>query len=155
MTSRREASRLLGIAMDASPTEVRAAFRRKAFQHHPDTAGSKADESTVRQLIDAYHTLTGSPVLGDELGFAARQPRVDPGYAQRRADSAERPCRDCGTTGLRIRMVACPVCHGSSLLTTLDIRRVKVSRCRRCRGRGRLAAIEPCRGCEGTGVGAT
>jgi DnaJ-class molecular chaperone len=153
MTSRREAFRQLGISPGASQTEVRAAFRRKAIQHHPDTAASEADESTVRQLIDAYHLLTGSPVPRHESGSPAQQTHVEPGSAQRRADSAQRPCRECRTTGFRIRMLACPVCRGSSLLTTLDIRQVKVFRCLRCRGWGRLPAIEPCRACEGTGVG--
>jgi DnaJ-class molecular chaperone len=155
MTSRREAFRLLGLTPDASQTEVRAAFRRKAIQHHPDTAASEADGSTVRKLIDAYQLLTGTPVVREGRLSAAQQTRLDPGLAQWRADPAQKPCRECRTTGFRIRMLACPACRGSSFLTILDIRRVNVFRCPHCRGWGRLPAIELCPVCEGTGVGAT
>jgi DnaJ-class molecular chaperone len=152
MTSRREAFRLLGITPDASPSEVRAAFRRKAIQHHPDTAASKADESTVRQLIEAYRLLTGSQVTLDESGRAAQQITVELGRAQRSVDSAQRPCRECRTAGFRIRIVTCPACRGNSLLTTIDIHQVKVFRCPRCQGRGRVPTLEVCRACKGTGV---
>lgn len=57
-----EARNVLGVGRDASPVEVRAAFRRLVRQHHPDRAGAAGNEATVR-LVAAYRLLrTAVPV---------------------------------------------------------------------------------------------
>jgi curved DNA-binding protein len=48
---------LLGLAPDAEPGQIRAAFLRKAQEHHPDVGGS--DES-MQVLNAAYKTLKDS-----------------------------------------------------------------------------------------------
>ena len=154
MTSRREAFLVLGITPDATQTEVRAAFRRKAIEHHPDTASNEDDGSTVRELIDAYHLLTSPPVTSVETGARDQQIRVDPSTTKQGRGSAERSCPECRTTGSRIYIVNCPACFGTSLLMTLDIRQVKVFRCPRCQGRGRIPIKARCRACDGTGLDA-
>ena len=51
---------MLGVAPDASPEEIRAAYRRLAREHHPDVAGSAAGD-TIHSLNAAYAVL-GDPV---------------------------------------------------------------------------------------------
>ena len=53
---------VLGVAADASPAEVRAAYRLAARDHHPDAGG---DPGRMRDLNAAWH------VLGDPIRRAA------------------------------------------------------------------------------------
>lgn len=163
MTSRPEAFRLLGITPNATEAEVRAAFRRKVIEHHPDTAVRGTDESTVRRLIDAYHLLVDSEPPTDLDPAVIRRGEPGPGAhrihvkygATEMSQSSKRPqrrCRECLATGLRVRVITCPDCRGGSLLTTLDIGQVEVSRCPGCRGQGRVRSLVQCRACAGTGV---
>ena len=50
---------ILGVRKDASPEEVRQAFRRLAKKYHPDrnTSRAKWAESKIRVIIQAYDTL--------------------------------------------------------------------------------------------------
>ena len=45
----------LGIDKDASPEEIKKAFRKKAVQHHPDKGG---DETVFKRINEAYNTLS-------------------------------------------------------------------------------------------------
>lgn len=148
MTSRRDAYRLLGIPLDASRAEVRAAFRKKAIQAHPDTGGNTADGSAVRDLIDAYQILNSSLMERDEPNSAGRAVPVNQARGEVWAGPSRRQCRECENSGLRMNIATCPACRGSPLLTTLDVDRVKVFRCLFCRGRGRVPVIEQCAECE-------
>jgi hypothetical protein len=51
-----EAYRILGLDPDAGPEEVRAAYRERAKEHHPDT--SSGDEEAFKRITRAYETLT-------------------------------------------------------------------------------------------------
>jgi hypothetical protein len=66
---------VLGVAADASPSEVRAAYRLAARDHHPDAGG---DPGRMRDLNAAWHVL-GDPVrraaYDRELGRPARPGR--------------------------------------------------------------------------------
>jgi len=60
-----EACRVLGVPRDASPYEIRAAYRRLAAQFHPDTAGGltgeqlRATEEAFVRIQAAYEKLNG------------------------------------------------------------------------------------------------
>src|SRR2546423_14802104 len=57
---------VLGVAKNATPAEIKKAYRKLAQQHHPDTnAGNKASESRFKEISAAYE------VLGDEEKRAA------------------------------------------------------------------------------------
>ena len=155
---------MLGVTPNATDADVRAAFRRKVIQHHPDTAVQGTDESIVRQLIDAYHVLIdaaphansddGTLRDGESASGAARiHIRRDPTITSRPASNRAQPwCGECLATGLRIRVFTCPACRGSSVLTTLDIGRALVSRCLQCHGRGRVRSVELCPACDGSRI---
>lgn len=163
MTDRAEALQLLGLTPDATPTEVRAAFRRKVIEHHPDTSSGGTDGSTIRALITAYHQLT------DRTPGASSGRRADIGAPTGSTDTRGRVsadqtemsqmftrqrswCRACMATGLRSRVVTCPACRGASLVTALEVGRAQVVTCRRCRGRGQIRSWRVCGACRGTGL---
>jgi molecular chaperone DnaJ len=50
--------RVLGISRDASDEEIKKAYRRLVFQHHPDrNPGDKQAEAKIREINEAYETL--------------------------------------------------------------------------------------------------
>lgn len=54
---------VLGVSSEASPAEIKAAFRRRIKEHHPDlqaarTSPPSTPEITVHQLIEAYEVLS-------------------------------------------------------------------------------------------------
>ncbi len=54
----RDYYRLLGVSQDASPPEIRRAYRRLARQHHPDRNPHPDSPEQFRALADAYAALT-------------------------------------------------------------------------------------------------
>ncbi len=50
---------ILGVAKDASPEEIKKAFRQLALKHHPDrNAGEKASEDKFKEINEAYSCLS-------------------------------------------------------------------------------------------------
>ena len=71
--------RVLGVAPDASPEEIRLAWRALAREHHPDhhPQGGDSDGSSMARLNEAWATL-GDPFLREayDLGRIVREPRL-------------------------------------------------------------------------------
>ena len=83
-----EAAHVLGVAADASPAEVRRAYRRLLLIQHPDQAGP-GDGVHVRRLIEAYGVVAGHrPTRTDPLDGESDQP---PAGQHRDATVAEGP----------------------------------------------------------------
>jgi molecular chaperone DnaJ len=57
MSAKRDYYEVLGVKKDASPDEIKKAFRRAAVQHHPDRGG---DEAKFKELNEAYEVLKDS-----------------------------------------------------------------------------------------------
>jgi len=53
--AKRDYYEVLGIGKDASPDEIKKAFRRLAVQHHPDKEGG--DEAKFKEVNEAYEVL--------------------------------------------------------------------------------------------------
>jgi molecular chaperone DnaJ len=54
VSSKRDYYEILGVSKDASPDEIKKAFRRAAIEHHPDRGG---DEAKFKELNEAYEIL--------------------------------------------------------------------------------------------------
>ncbi len=57
MPTKRDYYEVLGVKKDASPDEIKKAFRRAAVEHHPDRGG---DETKFKELNEAYEVLKDS-----------------------------------------------------------------------------------------------
>jgi hypothetical protein len=53
----RECLAQLGLPPDASPTEIRAAFHKLVFEHHPDRVASAQHTARLIRVVRAYRTL--------------------------------------------------------------------------------------------------
>ncbi|MDL2362968.1 MAG: molecular chaperone DnaJ [Patescibacteria group bacterium] len=67
--AKRDYYETLGIGKDASPDEIKKAFRRAAVEHHPDRGG---DETKFKELNEAYEVLkdTEKRKRYDQFGHA-------------------------------------------------------------------------------------
>ena len=153
--------RLLGIEPGATAEEVRAAFRRKVRENHPDTATEEPEGGDVQDIIEAYRLLIDpdsrarhdSDTRRRQQGVGGRNVRVTHRDTSRRGSSAgSRTCRICRGSGTRTEETLCSECHGRGEFTALDRDRARVIRCRRCGGRGRLRVSRPCEACDGSGI---
>lgn len=134
---------VLGVDPDATPEEIRAAFRRAIRSQHPDISPTDVDDSRVRQLIEAYRALIG-PDSPSRRGtdFAPETPLVNAGI----------PCSACDGSGWLISSSSCPSCAGSGRTTVISPSGSGSVRCRTCRGAGWSRTRQPCPTCAGTGV---
>lgn len=159
---------LLDVSRDASPDEIKRAYRRKARQHHPDAGG---DESTFKQVTHAYQVLSdpqarmrydrfgddgtpstrgGDPFAGG--GFGGIGDVIDAFFGSAFSQ---------GATGGRARTQP-----GRDVLVPLELeledvatgveRELEVevaSTCEACGGAGSASGAAPtrCRGCGGAG----
>jgi molecular chaperone DnaJ len=58
MSHRKDYYRVLGVGRDASPEEVKRAFRKLAFQYHPDRNGAAGSEERFKEINEAYQVLS-------------------------------------------------------------------------------------------------
>ncbi|MEW6033596.1 MAG: molecular chaperone DnaJ [Chloroflexota bacterium] len=54
----RDYYRVLGVGRNATPEEVKKAFRRLAFQHHPDRNRDEGAEGRFKEINEAYQVLS-------------------------------------------------------------------------------------------------
>ncbi|MBQ0927601.1 J domain-containing protein [Saccharopolyspora endophytica] len=86
---------LLGVGSDATPVEIKSAYRTLARSMHPDVGGS---DGAFRLLQEAYETLT-DPVRRASYDSARRRPveaEAAPPRRPRRPGGTRRPGRDFG-----------------------------------------------------------
>lgn len=141
----------LGVDADATPAEIRAAFRRLVRQRHPDTSWGASDDAAARDVIAAYRVV-GDPEARARYDIARRQ-RDGPATAPVARNRTRRVrCAMCGGLGRVATEVTCAACGGHAEVTVVEHRAAHVERCNRCAGRGRSPASLACPHCGGSGV---
>lgn len=160
--SKRDYYEVLGVARDATPEEIKKAYRRLALELHPDrNLGSKEAEERFKELNEAYEVLSDPEKREAYDRYGSADLRgfrdIDFGFGSIFDDLFE------GFFGGR-RWTAAE--RGSDLLYRLDIsleeaafgteKEIVVPRletCSSCRGTGARAGTSrsPCRICRGTG----
>ena len=58
MSTKRDYYEVLGVSRDASPEDIKRAFRKLAFQHHPDRNNKDGAEEKFKELNEAYEVLS-------------------------------------------------------------------------------------------------
>src|SRR5881396_4049187 len=71
-TTERDYYELLGVARDASESDIKKAFRRLARELHPDVSEAPDAEERFREIVEAYEVLSNSErrELYDRFGHA-------------------------------------------------------------------------------------
>ena len=67
---------ILGVAKNASASEIKKAYRKKAIQYHPDkNPGDKTAESNFKKAAEAYEVLSDAEKKSayDQFGHAGVQ----------------------------------------------------------------------------------
>ena len=150
--------RLLGLEPDASLEEVRAAFREKVREKHPDTGHSDETGPDVQEIIEAYRSLSDAELRSRhqstgqerESGLEGRRIRVrQTGRADERSAATHSRCSTCGGSGRLREEKTCPECKGRAHITALDGDQGRVINCRRCTGTGTIVSSRTCPTCSG------
>ena len=63
----RDPHAILGVARDASPAEIKAAYRRLAWELHPDRCGGDAAKAERMKEVNWAYQQLGDPALDPEL----------------------------------------------------------------------------------------
>ncbi len=163
---------LLGVARDASPDEIKRAYRTLARRHHPDVAEDKATaEHHFKEINEAYEvlsdpqkraqydrfgTISGAPGGGD-FGFSGFGPNgfgdiFDMFFGEARAQAA--PRRSGPQRGSDLRYDLEITLDEAFSGTTKEIQFSHLSQCETCKGSGAApgSLIVGCERCHGGGV---
>ncbi len=167
MSPKRDYYEVLGVSPDASPEEIKKAYRKLAQTHHPDkNPGDTSAEERFKEIGEAYAVLSDTEKREqyNRFGTAGRGGEgfgdFDPGFGSIFDDIFE------GFFGGRTGRSARSAHRGADLRYNLEIRfeeaatgvekeivipRLEV--CATCRGSGAKAGSQPvvCKTCRGTG----
>ncbi len=154
---------VLGVGRNASDAEIRAAFRRKAAQHHPDrNPGDHAAQERFKELNQAHQVLSDPQkrAAWDRFGEAAFRPGgVGPGvgFADIGLDGIFGDILgafgfrggDRGTVKKKVRLSFEDAAEGCDTKVTYD----HMDSCDACRGSGAEpgTSVESCGACGGRG----
>lgn len=145
---------ILGVGRDASPEEIKRAFRRLAKKYHPDITGGP--DERFRRVLIAYQQLTGrceTPEAADSYDYFMR---VEIDRERNRVQDLFDDFRDGFLTlfnldapeylDLFIELSPAEAARGGRLKLDLPL----VRKCRTCMGFGK-PMWKTCRSCGGTG----
>jgi molecular chaperone DnaJ len=163
MAAVRDLYEILGVRRDASPSEIKAAYRRLARELHPDVNGDPADQERFKEITGAYEILSDPAKRQRYDAFGADGPQAGPfgdiqdlfdmffggGFGARTARgprSRTRRGEDLGTT---VQLPFRDAVFGVTRTIEVD----RLATCDRCEGSGAEPGTSPiaCRRCGGTG----
>ena len=81
--NKRDYYEVLGVGKDASPEEIKKAYRKNAMKYHPDrNPGDKTAEEKFKELGEAYEVLSDQEKRSryDQYGFAGVDPNYNGGF---------------------------------------------------------------------------
>ena len=159
---------VLGVSPDASPDDIKRAFRTLAREHHPDATGGDADgEARYKEISEAYAVLSDPNKRRQydnaRMGFGSWSSPWGSPFASTIEDIFETFFGGGGATRTRQRTRAR---QGESLEmlvevslpdavfgTTRTLTFERFQTCATCEGRGTEAGTQPeqCSRCQGTG----
>ncbi|HTE57173.1 MAG TPA: J domain-containing protein [Verrucomicrobiae bacterium] len=108
---------ILGVDRNATVTEIKKAFRKKALQLHPDQGG---DEQAFRELKAAFEYLITHPLVEDaEIGYnpGGYDPFTDANYDKHTFFAPEHD--HIAEFERTVRAQGCPYCHGIGTISKL------------------------------------
>ena len=167
MNQKKDYYEILGVSPDASPEEIKKAYRKLAHAHHPDkNPGDTSAEDRFKEIGEAYAVLSDAEKREsyNRFGTAGRGGEgfgdFDPGFGSIFDDIFE------GFFGGRTGRSTRSAHRGADLRYNLEIRfeeaatgvekEIVIPRmemCATCRGSGAKAGSQPvtCKTCRGTG----
>ena len=84
-SKKRDYYEVLGVERDATPEQMKKAYRKLAVQYHPDkNPGNKEAEEQFKELGEAYEALNDPQKRAayDQYGHAAFDPRMRAGAGE-------------------------------------------------------------------------
>jgi hypothetical protein len=89
--TRSDAEKVLGLGPGATPAQVKAAYRARATQFHPDKhSGDPAAEVLFRMIRDAYEVLRVPPEAPPEPGKPKGVPKIVFDLIEKAAEQSSR-----------------------------------------------------------------
>lgn len=77
--NKRDYYEVLGVDKNASPEEIKKAYRKLAMKYHPDqNPGDKSAEEKFKEVNEAYEILSDAEKKSryDQFGFAGSRPQL-------------------------------------------------------------------------------
>ncbi len=166
MASKRDYYEVLGVARDASPSDIKSAYRKLAVKFHPDrNQGNPEAEEKFKESAEAYAVLSDAEKRAryDRFGHQAEQPGFsgfDPSIFGDFSDvlgdlfglGGGRRRSSRGTPGADLRYDLSLTFEEAAFGREVEIRVPRLETCETCSGSGsKTGQLVPCRTCGGQG----
>lgn len=148
--------KLLGVPREATPQEIKKAYRQLARQHHPDVnPGDKVSEEKFREINEAYEVLSDEEARAKYHDLLDHPEPSSPGggdpdssffeqfFGRRQSRAAPRQGRDLHA---EVEITLQEALHGAQRRLSLE----RQEACKSCHGTG-IAAQDLCPVCRGRG----